>query len=859
MTVPTSDNREQYQGNDSATEFDYAFKVFRADDLVVVLTAIDGTETTLARGTDYSVDGVGNEAGGTVTYPLGGDPLATGEILTILREIPAVQETDLRNQGAYYPETIEDELDRSRMIDQQQQEQLDRTLSRTRASEFFDARGRRIANVGDATEDQDAYTKGQADARFASDVITKLAGHWSGKGLQARNFSVRADVRDGDLLNYRFIKDYIGGLTSGFEDTSLVLGNVQQMKDNTTLVLGQKVRLQGHDAAGDGGGNDYEIVGAGTGTDDGGMYIDLPGSGHQAKGLFPNGVNLKQYGAPLDGVGNDAPAALAALAHHQKIRVTGAANLAPTTLSDAGELMDGIDRLWFEEISVVSLPAGETPLSGRLELKNPTLGYLRITGVDTASVTATAISNVTGSAKDFAVDYDLDDASSISVGDYALVRNSDGTGDHQAVNGCFKVTAKSGNTITVKHTLNHAWPTLTLTSANVWPLKSILRWPSETVGMAISGNLRELSNLVVAGAYNVSTTAPSDDPVDGLQVGTAPNTPETGLNESHRQPAGSLWASRIGVVEWDGNGVQVISANVYMVAASSCSNGWRGFQAGGSGSLSVKSSSAIGNGASGYESEGNSFTNANDSISAGNHQQGFYGIGATSVSAINSFALLNVTHGYDSRNGATLLADGVTAKRNDLNGVNVFDAKIVIGASAGVFDNGNKDVLVGEGGSVNGTGASSLGTVSVDYDSGAILINESGDKLPVQRWDAFPAAPVFTNVTVTTDNSTGSYCQIGNIVFWKIRMDYSGLDTSDLSAVVIDNLPVSMQGRNGGCRMNVLSSTGIAMAASDTFSADYNAGTDSVVLPDAAGTLMKYNGGQIQSSGVIELSGWYEA
>lgn len=182
MTVPTSNNREEYEGNGAATAFDYAFKVFRADDLVAVLTASDGTETTLTRGTDYSVDGVGEEAGGTVTYPLSGDPLATGETLTILREIPVVQETDLRNQGRYYPETLEDEFDRSRMIDQQQQEQLDRTLSRTRASDYFDAKGRRIANVGDAVEDQDAYTKGQADARFANDVITQTGGQWDAKG-----------------------------------------------------------------------------------------------------------------------------------------------------------------------------------------------------------------------------------------------------------------------------------------------------------------------------------------------------------------------------------------------------------------------------------------------------------------------------------------------------------------------------------------------------------------------------------------------------------------------------------------------------------------------------------------------------
>lgn len=167
MTVPTSDNREQYLGNDSATEFDYAFKIFNADDLVVILTGSDDSETTLVRGSDYSVGGVGEEAGGSVTYPLSGDPLATGEKLTILREIPLVQETDLRNQGAYYPETIEDELDRSRMIDQQQEEVLGRTLKKTQAGDNFNAGGLRIVNLGDSVADSDALTQGQMKAYYA--------------------------------------------------------------------------------------------------------------------------------------------------------------------------------------------------------------------------------------------------------------------------------------------------------------------------------------------------------------------------------------------------------------------------------------------------------------------------------------------------------------------------------------------------------------------------------------------------------------------------------------------------------------------------------------------------------------------
>lgn len=166
MTVPTSHSRVQYDGNDAATEFDYTFKIFDADDLVVVLTDVDDNETTLVRGSDYSVDGVGDEAGGTVTYPISGTPLATGETLTILREIPVVQETDLRNQGRFYPETIEEEFDRSRMIDQQVVEVQGRALKKTLGGDNYDAGGARITNLGDAVDLGDAASRQYMEEYF---------------------------------------------------------------------------------------------------------------------------------------------------------------------------------------------------------------------------------------------------------------------------------------------------------------------------------------------------------------------------------------------------------------------------------------------------------------------------------------------------------------------------------------------------------------------------------------------------------------------------------------------------------------------------------------------------------------------
>lgn len=72
---------------------------------------------------------------------------------------------------------------------------------------------------------------------------------------------------------------------------------VGAMIADATLAVGDFVTTVGYNTAGDGGDNSYEIVAGGTGTDDGGSFIDLA-NGFQAKGLFSKGViNITQFGA----------------------------------------------------------------------------------------------------------------------------------------------------------------------------------------------------------------------------------------------------------------------------------------------------------------------------------------------------------------------------------------------------------------------------------------------------------------------------------------------------------------------------------------------------------------------------------
>ena len=126
MTISTKVSKVSYAGNDIATSFAYTYKIFQDEDLEVVLTDVAGVETPLVLNTDYTVTGAGEDSGGNVLYPISGDPLATGETLTINRLVDLTQLIDFEEQGAFSAESIENGFDTLTMQTQQIQEQLDR-------------------------------------------------------------------------------------------------------------------------------------------------------------------------------------------------------------------------------------------------------------------------------------------------------------------------------------------------------------------------------------------------------------------------------------------------------------------------------------------------------------------------------------------------------------------------------------------------------------------------------------------------------------------------------------------------------------------------------------------------------------
>lgn len=133
MTVPATARRAgPFNGNGTTTAFSFTFKTFAAGDLQVVKTSTIGIESILVLDSDYSVTLNGDQdasPGGSITYPISGSPLATGEKLTVISVLAYEQTTDLLGGGAFNARVIEDTFDRTVVQIQQLEERADRALT----------------------------------------------------------------------------------------------------------------------------------------------------------------------------------------------------------------------------------------------------------------------------------------------------------------------------------------------------------------------------------------------------------------------------------------------------------------------------------------------------------------------------------------------------------------------------------------------------------------------------------------------------------------------------------------------------------------------------------------------------------
>jgi len=137
MTISTTTQKEQFNGNGSTTSFPTSIPAFVDSDYVVVLTnttssTLDGiaagADETQTLTTDYTVSGLptdGTAGNGTIDFV---SAPSTDIRITVRRVLPLKQETDYIENDPFPASSHEEALDRAIMITQQFDERLDRSV-----------------------------------------------------------------------------------------------------------------------------------------------------------------------------------------------------------------------------------------------------------------------------------------------------------------------------------------------------------------------------------------------------------------------------------------------------------------------------------------------------------------------------------------------------------------------------------------------------------------------------------------------------------------------------------------------------------------------------------------------------------
>lgn len=118
MTLSTTANKVIHTTDGIQTVFAYDYLVLDESHMVAYL------DDTLIDPGDYTVGDIGEPTGGDVTFAVAP---ATGQ-LTLLREVPITQLIDYNDYDPFPAATHETGLDLGTMVDQQQQEEIDRSI-----------------------------------------------------------------------------------------------------------------------------------------------------------------------------------------------------------------------------------------------------------------------------------------------------------------------------------------------------------------------------------------------------------------------------------------------------------------------------------------------------------------------------------------------------------------------------------------------------------------------------------------------------------------------------------------------------------------------------------------------------------
>ncbi len=252
MTITVQPARNELTANAGQQIFNYTFKIFSITDLNVYITpagqdANDSTDLTTA----YTVLGVGDEDGGTITLTVGA---TLNDLVTIVSNIPSSRTTDYQNNGDFRPPVVNDDFDRVVSIAKKVEDLTNRAL---------------------LIQQSQQGPKPLTLPAPASEQLLRWKGDLS--GIE----NVTLAELDPELISE-------DSVTFTFKTVAAMQGSAE------IFPIGKRIFWQGYYAESDGGSN-WGTVKSGAHTDDGGSIFTLA-DGKFVQANIKNKVGAQKYG-----------------------------------------------------------------------------------------------------------------------------------------------------------------------------------------------------------------------------------------------------------------------------------------------------------------------------------------------------------------------------------------------------------------------------------------------------------------------------------------------------------------------------------------------------------------------------------
>lgn len=257
MTVETELNLVFHNGDGVAVTFPFTFPVYDEDHLKVYLQDTTTKLLVLQNTADYSVSGINEPTGGSVTMDTA--PPSTNRVL-IARVMPLTQDLDVLNQGGFYPANVERQLDLIEMQAQQQEEQIDRSVKGVIGEVWPDLpvaperRGKLLAFTDDANayptiEYTDALISALGTILVAGAGISITVGASTititntapGGGVEDDVWLLESGTSGGSAGDAEFVRDVIGAALQGVGCTI----TVNDPADTITITVTGAVDIEG--------------------------------------------------------------------------------------------------------------------------------------------------------------------------------------------------------------------------------------------------------------------------------------------------------------------------------------------------------------------------------------------------------------------------------------------------------------------------------------------------------------------------------------------------------------------------------------------------------------------------------------